>query len=460
MVSKKYELDMCSGNILKKMIIFAIPLMITGCLQLFYNAADIVIVGRFAGTEALSAVGSTGALVNLMVNLLVGLSVGASVIVSRFYGAGDEENLSQTIHTAITVALIGGLFAAVFGSVGARWLLTLTNTPENVIGLSTLYVSIYFIGAPFNMLYNFGAAILRASGDTKRPLIFLTISGLCNVILNFILVVFFNMSVAGVAIATIVSQMISSFLVIRTLILNDSMIKLYPKKLRIWKDKLILLVKVGLPAGIQGSMFSFSNVLIQSSVNTFGDIVMAGNAAAGNIEGFIYTCTNAFHQTNVTFASQNMGAGQYKRVRKSLWYCLALGCSVALLMSLTFVTFNEQLVSIYNSDPNVIAIGAKRLMWQSSLYFLFAAMDIVVGQLRGIGHSFAPMIISLCGICAFRVFWIVAVFPLYSNYIECLYISYPISWTITLIAQLVCYLVISKKIPKENLPLARVKEKA
>lgn len=450
LLSNKYEIDLTTGSMVKKMIMFAIPLMLTGCLQLLYNAADIVIVGRYAGTQALSAVGSTGALINLMINVLMGLSTGASVVISRFYGASDEKNLSETIHTAISVALIGGFCATVFGATGAKYLLQLTNTPEDVIGLSTLYISIMFLGMPFNMLYNFGAAILRASGDTRRPLVYLSFSGLINVILNYILVVFFSMSVAGVAIATITSQLISSCLVIRALLKSETMVKLYIKKIKIHKDKLFLLLKVGLPAGIQGSLFSMSNLIIQSSINTFGSVIMAGNAAAGNLEGFVYTCTNAFHQTNVTFSSQNIGAGQYARVRKSLWICLGIGCTVAFSLSM-FLVFNSGfLISIYDNNPLVIEAGSRRLLLQTSLYFIFAAMDITVGQLRGIGYSFTPMLISLCGICALRVLWVQIVFNHFKT-IEVLYYSYPISWTLTFTAQLILYLIVSRKLPKHNI---------
>ena len=442
--SARYEMDMTTGALLPKVLMFSGPLILTGILQLLYNAADIVVVGRFAGAQALAAVGSTGSLINLLVNVFMGLSVGASVVIARAYGAGDFLAVRTGVHTAITVAAVAGVVVGIIGVVAARPLLTLMGSPEDVIDSATLYVQIYFMGMPANMLYNFGAAILRAVGDTRRPLYYLTIAGVVNVLLNLVLVIYFHMSVAGVAIATVTSQVISMALVLTCLIRTDGAIHLNLKELRINGKQLKEIFRVGLPAGLQGSLFSISNVLIQSSINSFGSIAMAGNSAAGNIEGFIYTAMNSLHQANLTFASQNLGARQYGRVRKVMWVCLGTVTAIGLGMGMLFYAMGPTLLSFYNTDPEVIRYGMLRLSVIVTTYALCGLMDVMVGQLRGIGYSIMPMIVSLTGACLLRVVWIFTVFAANPT-LEILYISYPISWAATFLTHMACYLIFGKR---------------
>ena len=438
--SARYEMDMTTGRLLPKVLAFSGPLILTGILQLLYNAADIVVVGRFAGSQALAAVGSTGALINLLVNVFMGLSVGASVVVARAYGAGDNASVSTGVHTAITVAGVAGVLVGVLGFVASHPLLKWMGSPDDVLDMATLYMKIFFVGMPANMLYNFVAAILRAVGDTRRPLYYLTVSGILNVLLNLLLVIVFHMGVAGVAIATVASQVMSMTLVMICLIRSDGPIHLDLRKLRIHLSQLVEIVRVGLPAGLQGSLFSISNVLIQSSVNSFGSLVMAGNSAGSNLEGFVYTSMNAIHQADLTFASQNLGAGQFKRVRRVMWVCLGTVTAIGLGMGLVFLAFGNQLVSIYNSDPEVIHYGMTRLKIILPTYFLCGLMDVMVGQLRGVGYSILPMMISLTGACLLRVVWIYTFFAANPT-LEVLYISYPVSWLITFATHFVCYMI-------------------
>ena len=442
--SARYEMDMTTGPLLPKVLAFSGPLILTGILQLLYNAADIVVVGRFAGPQALAAVGSTGALINLLVNVFMGLSVGASVVVARAYGAGDNRSVSTGVHTAITVAGVAGVLVGVLGFVASHPLLKWMGSPDDVLDMATLYMKIFFVGMPANMLYNFGAAILRAVGDTRRPLYYLTVSGILNVLLNLVLVIGFHLGVAGVAIATVASQVMSMTLVMICLIRSDGPIHLNLRKLRIHLSQLGEIVRVGLPAGLQGSLFSISNVLIQSSVNSFGSLVMAGNSAGSNLEGFVYTSMNAIHQADLTFASQNLGAGQFKRVRRVMWVCLGTVTAIGLSMGLVFLLLGNQLVSIYNSDPGVIRYGMVRLEIILPTYFLCGLMDVMVGQLRGVGYSIMPMIVSLTGACLLRVVWIYTVFAANPT-LEVLYISYPISWFITFATHFACYMIWGRK---------------
>ncbi|MBQ8160504.1 MAG: MATE family efflux transporter [Clostridia bacterium] len=443
---RRYEMDMTTGALLPKILAFSGPLMLTGILQLLYNAADIVVVGQFAGSASLAAVGSTGSLINLIVNLFMGLSVGASVVVARSYGAGEIRKAQDAVHTSITIALVAGVVVGIFGFVTARPLLRLMDSPEDVIDLATIYIRIYFLGMPANMLYNFGAAILRAVGDTRRPLYYLTISGAVNVLLNLLLVIVFHMDVAGVAIATVASQVISMVLVIICLMRSEGMIHLNLKKLHIEKGTLGQIARVGLPAGLQGTLFSLSNVLIQSSVNSFQSTAMAGNAAASNLEGFVYTAMNSIHQADLTFASQNWGAAKYDRVRKVMWNCLGTVATIGLALGLIFLAFGKQLLSIYNTDPEVIRYGLLRMGIILPTYFLCGMMDVMVGQMRGLGYSVMPMIVSLCGACLFRIAYIMTIFqvPEYHT-LQVLYISYPISWGLTFMIHMACYLTLGRK---------------
>ncbi len=437
----KYEIDMCSGPILKKMLSFTLPLMFSSILQLLFNAADIVVVGRFAGDDSLAAVGSTSSLINLLTNLFVGLSIGANVTAARFYGAKRNDELSKTVHTAMMLSLISGLLLTVIGLVGAEKMLVLMQTPPEVLELAALYLRIYFAGIMANMVYNFGSALLRAVGDTKRPMYYLLASGVINVILNLIFVIIFKMDVAGVALATVISMVISATLVVRCLMREEGGIRFIPKSLGIDMQKLGLILKIGLPAGFQGMVFSLSNVVIQSAVNTFGNTVVAGNSAAGNIEGFVYVAMNSFYQATISFVSQNFGAGQYKRINRIVITGQICVLCVGLLLGNLAVIFGEQLLGIYSDSPEVIAAGMVRMRIICCIYALCGMMDVMVGALRGIGYSVMPMIVSLIGACGLRLLWIATVFqiPEY-HYIETVYISYPITWFLTFAAHVICYI--------------------
>lgn len=446
---KKYEIDMCNGPLLGKILVFAIPLMLSGILQLLFNAADIVVVGRFAGNEALAAVGSTSSLINLLVNVFIGLSVGTNVLVARFYGAGQKKELSDMVHTAVLTAIISGVFLIFVGLILAEPALRFMDTPEDCINQAVLYIRLYFVGMPVMMLYNFGSAILRAVGDTKRPLYYLLIAGVINVVLNMIFVIVFHMGVAGVAIATVVSQVVSASLVLRCLIRTDSDYKVNLGELRIVKDKLFKMIQIGVPAGLQGALFSFSNVLIQSSVNSFGSVAMAGNTAASNIEGFVYTAMNSLHQTAISFTGQNYGARKFKRIGKILLICQLSVIAVGLIMGNAAYLLSDFLLRLYSNDAEVISYGVLRLSIICSGYFLCGMMDVMVGSLRGMGYSVMPMLVSLTGACLFRVVWIYSVFKYYST-LECLYWSYPISWTLTFLVHLLCFTVVYRKLCKKD----------
>lgn len=443
-IGKKNEIDMTTGSIIGKQIMFIIPLMFTGILQLLYNAVDIIVVGKFAGTTALSAVGSTGALVNLFINVFLGLSIGTSVVTSLYFGSKDDENVHRTVHTSILVAIITGLGLMVVGYIGSPIMLKLMSTPDNVIDQSTLYMRIIFMGMPFNLMYNFSAGILRAVGDAKRPLIFLGISGIVNVVLNLIFVIIFHLDVAGVALATIISQAMSVVLITRYLSRCDSAIKLEWRKLHIYKEQFIKIVKIGLPAGIQGSFFSLSNVLIQSSINGFGALAMAGNTAASNLEGFVYIAMNCVHQSAVTFAGQNRGANQYDRIRRNTYVSLGLVFVIGFIMGGIFLIFIENLVGLYTNDAEAIAYGIERGTFIFRMYFICGMMDAMTGHIRGLGHSVIPMLITFVGVCVFRVVWIFTVFAKWQS-LAVLYYSYPITWGLCLIGLLTYYFVIVRK---------------
>ncbi len=443
----RYEMDMCNGPILKKVLQFALPLMATGILQLLYNAADIIVVGQFAGKTALAAVSSTGSLINLIVNLFMGLSVGASVVVARRYGAGDYAGVSKVLHTAVTLSIVSGILVAIVGFSLSRTLLEMMDSPADVIDQATLYLRIYFIGIPFAMVYNYCAASLRAIGDTKRPLYYLSISGLVNVLLNLVLVIGFRMDVAGVAIATAVSQVVSMVLIVICLLRTDGCIHLDPKKLRIDIPELKEVLKIGLPAGLQSSVFAISNVLIQSSINSFGSAVMAANGAAGNIEGFIYTAMNSISQATLTFTGQNMGARKYDRIPRILGACSVLVTIIGVLTGGVAYLGGPVLLKLYTTDPEVVSIGLIRLSFVGLPYFLCGLMEVIAGMLRGCGYSITPMIVSMLGACAFRVIWIYTLFAAYPT-LNMLYVSYPISWALTSLAHLSCFLFVWRKMPK------------
>lgn len=448
-MNKTYEMDMCNGPVLKKILIFSIPLMLSGVLQLLFNAADIIVVGRFAGSQSLAAVGSTTALINLLINIFIGLSVGANVVVARAYGGRRDKDVSEAVHTAIAVSIVSGVILIVMGFVFSRLMLELMGTPDDVIDKAVLYMRIYFAGMPVVMLYNFGSAILRAVGDTRRPLYFLTIAGVVNIVLNLFFVIVMNLDVAGVALATVLSQCISAGLVLRCLAKSEGGLKLELSKIKIHRKKMFQIFKIGLPAGMQGAIFSVSNVLIQSSVNSFGSIAMAGNAASANIEGFVYNAMNAVYQTNLSFTSQNIGGKKYTRVNKILFTCLGTVTAVGMILGFGAYAIGEELLRIYSTDPEVIRFGMLRMSIIATTYFTCGWMDTMVGSLRGMGYSVLPMIVSLTGACGLRILWIFTIFA-QQRTLTSLYISYPVSWVITASVHMLCYFLIKRKMPKKD----------
>lgn len=447
--TKNYTMNLCEGSILNKLLLFSLPLMASSMLQLFFNAADVVVVGQFAGKNSLAAVGSNGSIINLLTNAFMGLSIGANVLVARYFAAKKEEKLKRTVHTSITISIICGALMAIVGIVMAKQLLIWMQSPKEVIGLATLYLRIYFLGMPATMVYNFGAAILRGVGDTKRPLYYLSFAGVVNVVLNLIFVIVLNMDVAGVALATIISQYISAALVLKCLINEQSAIRLEKEELGIDKNILIRILKIGLPAGVQSSLFSFSNVIIQSSINSFGATVVAGNSAASNIEGFVFMAMNAFTQAIVAFVSQNVGAKKYERIDKIVMKTLICVSTVGLMFGNGVYLLGKPLLRLYSGNGDVIEAGIERLAIICTTYALCGIMDCMVGALRGLGYSVMPMIVSLLGVCAFRMVWIFVFFKIDQfHMIDTVYLAYPISWIFTFIVHTICYLVVRRKINK------------
>ncbi len=437
---------MTEGSIVKKLLQFSVPLIFSSLLQILFNTADVIVVGRFAGDNSLAAVGSTGSLINLMVNLFVGLSVGTTVVAANFFGAEKKSELKETVHTAILLSLISGIILTVFGVIGAKQILQWMRSPKEVLDLATKYLQIYFAGIISTMIYNFGSALLRAKGDTKRPLYILFFAGIINVILNLIFVILFKMDVAGVALATVISQTISAFLVIRCLLKETEEFKLDLKQLKINPQILIRIIKIGVPAGLQGIIFSLSNVIIQSSINSFGAIVIAGNSAAINIENFIFTGMNGFSQGTLTFISQNFGAKKYDRINKTIFISLFCVFLVGFVFGNLTVIFGRKLLSFFTTSPEVIESGISRLKIICTTYAICGMMDVMGNAIRGIGHSVLPMIVTLLGACGIRLLWISTIF-LIPKYHTCntIFASYPISWTITFIAHIICFFIVKKK---------------
>jgi len=448
--SQSYTMDMTEGTVFPKMISYALPLMASSMLQLLFNAADIVVVGRFSGDHSLAAVGSNASLVGLLTNLFVGLSVGTNVVVARLYGAKDHAGVSQVVHTSIAISMISGVFLAVFGFFFSRLLLVWMATPPEVLPLATLYLSIYFLGMPAVMVYNFGSAVLKAVGDTKRPLYYLTVAGFVNVILNLVFVINLKLDVAGVAIATVVSETISAVLVLRCLHKEQSDIHLDLKRLAITKDKFTQILRIGIPAGFQGIVFAISNVVIQSSVNSFGPIVMAGNSAGQSLEHFPYVAMNAFYQATMAFTSQSYGAGKTKRIH-SIMLCGEFSALVfGGALSYLFLVFGHPLLSIYTTSEAVIQAGLTRMGIICRSYALCGMMDTMAGALRGLGYSVLPMLVSLFGSCVFRLVWLATVFRLEQYHtIQVVYYSYPISWTLTLCIHALVFVWAYKKIKRQ-----------
>ena len=444
MKKNKYEIDMCNGSIMDKLVTFAFPLMLTSILQLMFNAVDIIVVGRFSGSQALAAVCSTSALINIFTNLFIGISLGANVLAARYYAAGKDREMSEAVHTAITLALISGIVMAFVGVAASRLALSLMGTPDDVIDQSVLYMKIYFMGMPFFMLYNYGASILRAVGDTRRPLYFLIAAGLTNVVLDLLLVIVIPLDVAGVAIGTVASQMISCILVIRCLHQSDGSYQLRFSRLTVKKEHLVRILQVGIPAGIQSTVINFSNALLQSSVNSFGSTAMAGYTAANNIIGFLYSAVNAVTQACMSFTSQNYSVGKQKRMDRVLLDCIILTVSVSALMGIGAYVFGGQLLQIYTAEPEVIQCGLEVLSITTVPYFLCGIMDLFPGALRGMGHSAVPMILSVIGTVGTRIVWIYLFFPHHRS-LYFLFISYPASWILTIIMQAVCFYFVRKQ---------------
>ena len=440
----RYDIDMLNGPVLPRLLSFALPLMLSSMLQLTFNAAAVIVVGRFEGDAALAAVGAPGSLINLLVNLFLGLSVGANVVVAQCCGAGDYRQTGEAVHTAVALSLVGGVLVGVFGFLLAGPLLGLMSTPAEVLPLATSYMRIYFLGMPANMLYNFGAAILRAIGDTRRPLAYLTLAGVVNVVLNLLFVIAFHMGVSGVALATIISQLISATLVTLGLIRTDGAIHLDVRRIRLHPDKVWRIARVGLPAGLQGMVFSLSNVLIQSTVNSFGKSAVAGNTTASNLEGYIYVAMNSIHQGAITFTGQNVGARKYDRISKVCAASLVAVTGIGLALGGFLMLAKGWLFRIYTNDDAVIAAAGLRSGIIAPTYFLCGMMEVMVGLLRGMGSSVTPMVVSILGACVLRIVWILTIYPLNPT-LPTLYLSYPVSWFITFAAHTVCYVVIKNK---------------
>ena len=451
MSKNSHSMDMCNGPILGKMLRFALPLMCSSMLQILFNAADIIVVGKFGAEHSIAAVGSNASLINLMTNLFIGLSVGANVLVARYFGAKRRDEIKETVHTSMALSLLCGIVISIIGIILAPTLLGLMNTPDEIISSATIYLRIYFLGMPAMMIYNFGNAILRAVGDTKRPLYFLLGAGVINVLLNLLFVITFKWDVVGVAISTVISQTVSAILIVVCLIKEESDFHLELKELKINKQKLKDILKIGLPAGLQGTIFSLSNVVIQSSVNLFGASVVDGNSAAQNIESIVYFSMNAFHHATLSFTSQNIGAGKRERVGKILRTGLLCSITAALLTGGLVILFSEELLKIYIKDEYAIKSGVIRLNFICGTYALCGIMEIMVGSIRGMGYAVTPMIVSLIGACGLRLIWIATVFqiPKY-HVIETVYTSYPVTWIITFLAHVTCYCIIQRNYRKKN----------
>ena len=443
----KNQLDMTRGPVFKELIIFSVPLILSGVLQLLFNAADVIVVGRFAGDNSLAAVGSTSSFINLMLNLFIGLSIGSSVVSANYFGAGKIRELQNTVHTSMLLSVYSGIGLTILGIVFARPILLMMQAPREVLVLAVLYLRIYFAGISATVIFNFGSALLRAKGDTKRPLYILMVAGVINVILNLVFVICFHMDVAGVALATVISQIFAAVFVVILLMREEDGFKMEFKKLKIHKYILFRIIKIGLPAGFQGMMFSISNMVIQSSVNSFGPVVIAGSSAGINIEGFVYLAMNGFSQGALTFTSQNMGAGQKDRIKKLVFVSLLTVLVVGEGLGFLVVFFARQILGIYSQNPLVIEAGVRRLTVICSTYALCGIMDTLSNIIRGIGHSLLPMIVCIIGVCVFRIVWLSTIFLTPAFHTEfIIFVSYPISWAVTFIAHCICFSIVFKKV--------------
>ncbi len=454
-VSRGYTIDMTSGSLVKKMLFFAVPLALSTLLQLLFNAADLVVVSRFAGDNAMAAVGANSSLVNLMVRAFSGVSIGANVLAARERGAGDRQGLNRTVHTAMSLSLIGGLALIGVGLLGTDWILNTMDVPDNIREQAGAYLQIYMLGMPATLIYNFGSALLRAVGDTRRSLYYLTLSGVVNVCLNLVLVIAFHLDVAGVAIATVVSQYISATLVVRCLMLDDGDIRLDVRKLRIHGDKLADILRVGLPAGIQNCLFSISNVMIQSSVNSFGEVVIAGHSASNNIQGFVQCISMSLSSAVLSFIGQNLGAKKMDRVPRILMVAMGYLAVSSVAVAVISMNWGHLLLGIYSQTPEVIEVGMLEFRLMLVPYFLMGAMNVMGSAVRGLGHSTASMVVSLVGVCGMRLVWIATIFqiPQYHT-LEVLILSYPVTWTVTTLAHLACWVFAIRKLKRREITAA------
>lgn len=445
-------MDMCNGPIFSKVVLFAIPIMLSSLLQLFFNAADIVVVGRFAGDNSMAAVGATSSLIHFLINFFMGLAIGTNVLVAKLFGAKQENNLSKAVHTTAALSFIAGIIMTILGCFGAKQMLIWMQTPEQIIDQSTLYTRLFFLGTIPNMIYNYGSAILRAVGDSKRPFYYLVFAGIINVILNLIFVIVLKMDVAGVAIATVISQTISAILIIQCLLRANGYYRIYPRKIKIDPVCLKEILWVGIPAALNSTMFSIANIVIQSSINSFGEIVVAGNSAAISIEGFVYVSMNAFAHTALSFTSQNLGAKKLIRIKKSLIYNLLCACVIGLITGLTAVCFGREIMSIYSNTPEVIKAGLNRMAFICGTYFICGMMDVTINSLRGFGYSLAPTCVSFVFVCGIRLLWI-AIFFTQEQYrtTGTVYFSYPLSWLLTLLALAIFHIIVYRKKSREML---------
>ena len=438
---------MCSGPLMGKLIAFSLPLILASNLQLLFNAVDMIVVGKFSGRQALAAVGSTSALINLVIVLLTGISLGTNVLAGQYYATEDRRKMADLVHTSMTFALIAGVLMGAMGGLVSKWALIWMDTPEKVLPQAVLYIRVYFLGTPFFMLYTYGAAILRAVGDTKRPLLFLTMAGVLNAGLNLVLVIVFHLGVLGVAVATVISQMLSCALVLRCLMKAEGSYRFSPSHLRIQLPYLLQMFKIGLPAGIQSLVINFSNVLLQSSVNSFGEAAMAGYTAANNVFGFLYATANSFTQTCMSFMSQNYGVRNWTRMRQVLKDCILLSVGTMLVIGWGVYLFKVPILRIYTSSPEAIQCGAEVFLYTTSTYFLFNLMDLLPGAMRGFGHSTVPMLLSLFGTVGIRIFWIYCIFPSH-HALDVLFLSYPLSWVLTVAMQLVYFFFAWRKVSR------------
>ncbi|WP_242852194.1 MATE family efflux transporter [Clostridium carboxidivorans] len=451
MSSRKRNTDMCNGPLFSKVFIFALPIMAMYILQLLFNTADMVVVGHFSGSKALAAVGATGSLINLIITLFMGLSVGTTVVVAQDYGADKPDAVSRSVHTSIAISIIGGLIVMVLGILLCKPLLEMMGTPEDIIGLSVVYMEIYFISMPANMVYNFAAAILRAAGDSRRPMYYLIVTGILHVIFNLFFVIVLHMGVAGVAFATVISEYLSVMLIMICLSRCDGAIRFMPRKMRIDRCKLKDIVRIGLPAGMQGLLFSISNVLIQSAVNSFGSTMVAASAAASNVENYIGTTMNAYYNAAISFTGQNMGAKKYDRIDTIAKVCTVLIFATWILMGGMTMFFGKSLLGIYTSDPEVIKLGMLRINVMMIAFFTCGMMNVYPGLTRAMGYSILPMISTLVGACLMRILWLSTIFKWYPTEVM-LFACYPVTWALAGIGQVAIFFYARRQLREQAQP--------